>query len=47
MFDSDVIKQGIEDESILEVMREVDRRRFVPEKYSDCLLYTSQSPRES
>ena len=35
MFDSDVIKQGIEDQSILEVMREVDRRKFVPEKYSD------------
>ena len=35
MFDSDVIKQGIEDESILEVMREVDRRIFVPEKYSE------------
>ena len=35
MFDSDVIKQGIKDESILEVMREVDRQKFVPEKYSD------------
>ena len=35
MFDNDVIKQGIEDQSILEVMREVDRRKFVPEKYSD------------
>ena len=35
MFDSDVIKQGIKDESILEVMREVDRQNFVPKKYSD------------
>ena len=35
MFESHVIKQGIEDESILEVMREVDRQRFIPEKYSD------------
>ena len=35
MFDSDVIKQGIKDESILEVMREVDRQKFVPKKYSD------------
>ena len=35
MFDRDVIKQGIKDESILEVMREVDRQKFVPEKYSD------------
>ena len=35
MFDSDVIKQGIKDESILEVMQEVDRQKFVPKKYSD------------
>lgn len=35
MYDSDVIKQGIKDEFILEVMRAVDRRKFVPEKYSD------------
>ena len=35
MFDSDVIKQGIEDQSILEVMREVDRQKFVPKRYSE------------
>ena len=35
MFNSDVIKQGINDESILEAMREVDRQKFVPEKCSD------------
>ena len=35
MFDSDVIKQGIKDESILDVMREVDRGNFVPKKYAD------------
>ena len=35
MFDSDVIKQGIKDESILDVMREVDRGNFVPKNYAD------------
>ena len=44
MFDSDVIKKGIKDESILEVMREVDRQKFVPEKYID-IAYRSEERR--
>ena len=35
MFDSDVIKQGIKNKSILNVMRDIDRRNFVPKEYSD------------
>ncbi len=35
MFDSDVIKQGIKNKSILNVMRDVDRRNFVPKEYLD------------
>lgn len=35
MFDSDVIKQGIKNKSILDVMRDIDRRNFVPKQYSD------------
>ena len=35
MFDSDVIKQGIKNKSILDVMRGIDRRNFVPKQYSD------------
>ena len=35
MFDSDVIKKGIKDQAVLEAMRDVDRRKFVPDKYSD------------
>ena len=35
MFDSDVIKQGIKNKSILDVMRDIDRRNFVPKEYSD------------
>ena len=35
MFDSDVIKQGIKNKSILNAMRDVDRRNFVPKEYLD------------
>ena len=35
MFDSDVIKQGIKNKSILDIMRDIDRRNFVPKEYSD------------
>lgn len=35
MFDSDVIRQGIKNKSILNVMRDIDRRNFVPKEYSD------------
>lgn len=35
MFDSDVIKQGIKNKSILDVMIDIDRRNFVPKQYSD------------
>lgn len=35
MFDSDVIRQGIKNKSILNVMRDVDRRNFVSKEYSD------------
>ena len=35
MFDSDVIKQGIKNKSILNVMRDIDRGNFVPKEYSD------------
>ena len=35
MFDSDVIKQGIKNKSILNVMRDIDRRNFVSKEYSD------------
>ena len=35
MFDSDVIKQGIKNKSILDVMRDIDRRNFVPKENSD------------
>ena len=35
MFDSDVIKKGINDQAVLQAMRDVDRRKFVPDKYSD------------
>jgi protein-L-isoaspartate(D-aspartate) O-methyltransferase len=35
MFDSDVIRQGIKNKSILNVMREIDRRNFVPKAYYD------------
>jgi len=35
MFDSDVIKKGIKDQAVLKAMRDVDRRKFVPDKYSD------------
>ena len=35
MFDSDVIKKGIKNQAVLKAMRDVDRRKFVPDKYSD------------
>ena len=35
MFDSDVIRQGIKNKSILNVMRDIDRRNFVSKEYSD------------
>ena len=35
MFDCDVIKQGIKNKSILNVMRDIDRGNFVPKEYSD------------
>ena len=35
MFDSDVIKKGIKDQAVLKAMRDVDRRKFIPDKYSD------------
>ena len=35
MFDSDVIKKGIKEKAVLKAMRDVDRRKFVPDKYSD------------
>ena len=35
MFDSDVIRQGIKNKSILNAMRDVDRRNFVPKEYLD------------
>ena len=35
MFDSDVIRQGIKNKSILSVMRDIDRRNFVSKEYSD------------
>jgi len=35
MFDSDVIKKGIKDQAVLQAMRDVDRRKFVSNKFSD------------
>ena len=35
MFDSDVIKKGINDQAVLQAMRDVDRRKFVSDKFSD------------
>jgi protein-L-isoaspartate(D-aspartate) O-methyltransferase len=35
MFDSDVIRQGIKNKSILNVMRDIERRNFVSKEYSD------------
>ena len=35
MFDSDVIKKGIKNQAVLKAMRDVDRRKFVADKYSD------------
>jgi protein-L-isoaspartate(D-aspartate) O-methyltransferase len=35
MFDSDVIRQGIKNKSILNVMKDIDRRNFVSKEYSD------------
>ena len=35
MFDSGVIKKGIKNQAVLKAMRDVDRRKFVPDKYSD------------
>jgi len=35
MFDNDVIRQSIKNKSILNVMRDIDRRNFVPKEYSD------------
>ena len=35
MFDSDVIKKGINDQAVLKAMRDVDRRNFVSDKFSD------------
>ena len=48
MFDSDVIKQGIKNKSILDVMRGIDRRNFVPKQYSniaydDCAIPLGQN----
>ena len=34
MFDSDVIKKGINDQAVLQAMRDVDRRKFVSDKLS-------------
>ena len=57
MVEDQIIKRGIEDQRVLDVMRVVERHKFVPEKYSEsaykdgplpigCLLYTSPSPRD-
>ena len=35
MFDNDVIKKGINDQAVLQAMRDVDRRKFVSDKFSD------------
>ena len=35
MFDSDVIKKGINDQAVLQAMHDVDRRKFVSDKFSD------------
>ena len=35
MFDSDVIKKGINDQAVLQAMRDVDRRKFVSDKFFD------------
>ena len=44
MVEDQIIKRGIEDPRILDVMKVVERHKFVPEKYSESAYMMDRYP---